>query len=99
MPPGRDSSATLTREFPPGSSAMHRIRIFLFCMLPLFPPPCLATNVGRAFDPVDSLELRIFLEDSVYLQPQAVSFIACATNRGSKVLPAITQPSPSISTQ
>jgi|GEM_PF-5974123 hypothetical protein len=59
-----------------------------------FPPSrCSAIVVGRGFDPTDSLELTLSIEDSVFLEHEEISVITCATNLSSRILSAITRPS------
>jgi hypothetical protein len=58
----------------------------------LLPSSASALVIGRVFDPVESLEVRLFLEDSVFLEHERISTIVCVTNRGSKLLPAVTRP-------
>jgi hypothetical protein len=75
------------------ASAMLRIQTLCLLGVLVFSPSLdAATIVGKGFDPTDSLELNLSLEDSVFLEHEEISVIVCATNRGSRVLPAIARP-------
>ena len=71
---------------------MRRLAILALLVCLGSPTSGFAAVRGSAFDPVDSLELQVFLEDSVFVENQSVEVFVCATNRSHRMIPAIKKP-------